>query len=404
MSGDKCDVLIVGGGPAGSTCAWQLKKAGLDVLVIDKHTFPRDKVCAGWVTPAVLESLELDAKDYAQGRVLQPICGFRTGVIGAAAGETHYGRAVSFGIRRCEFDDYLLRRSGARLRLGEPLRSMVREGSGWLVNDDIRVPLVIGAGGHFCPVARTLRGESRSSETIIAAQEIEFRLPAGERGACRIPQDVVQIYFCADLKGYGWCFAKGEYLNIGLGREDSHGLSAHVEQFRQWLQQSGAIPHDLPGKFNGHAYLLYPESRRNPADAGVLLIGDAAGLAYPRSGEGIRPAVESALMAAGVILEAAGDYRPARLAPYVERLTQRFGSRNAQHDAAPWAAARAQAIAGGEAAGDRMVCAPRGHRPLVPACTAARRGDGVAAAAGASASLTCCFRAGSSGNPGCSGV
>lgn len=336
MSGDSCDVLIVGGGPAGSTCAWQLRKAGLDVLVIDKHTFPRDKVCAGWVTPPVLESLELDAEDYAQGRVLQPICGFRTGVIGEAAGETHYGRAVSFGIRRCEFDEYLLRRSGARLRLGQPFRSMVREGNAWLVNDEIRTPLVIGAGGHFCPVARTLRGESRGSETIIAAQEIEFRLPAGERGACRIPQDVVQIYFCADLKGYGWCFAKGEYLNVGLGREDSHGLSAHVEQFRQWLQQSGAIPHDLPGKFNGHAYLLYPESRRNPVDAGVLLIGDAAGLAYPRSGEGIRPAVESALMAAEVILEAAGDYRPATLAPYVERLTQRFGRKNAQHDAAPW--------------------------------------------------------------------
>ena len=52
-----CDVLIVGGGPAGSTCAWQLVRAGLDVLVMDKHIFPRDKVCAGWITPAVIESL-----------------------------------------------------------------------------------------------------------------------------------------------------------------------------------------------------------------------------------------------------------------------------------------------------------------------------------------------------------
>jgi geranylgeranyl reductase family protein len=336
MSADSCDVLIVGGGPAGSTCAWQLTKAGLDVLVIDKHTFPRDKVCAGWVTPAVLESLELDALDYSQGRVLQQIRGFRTGIIGAAAAETQYGRAVSFGIRRCEFDDYLLRRSGARLRLGEAFSSMAREGGGWLVNGAIRTPLVIGAGGHFCPVARTLRGENRGSETIIAAQEIEFRLPAGERGGCRIAQDVVQIYFCPDLKGYGWCFAKGEYLNVGLGREDSHGLAAHVEQFRHWLQQSGAIPRDLPGKFNGHAYLLYPESRRNPVDEGVMLIGDAAGLAYPRSGEGIRPAVESALMAAEVILAAAGDYRAARLAPYVERLTRRFGDKDVQHEAAPW--------------------------------------------------------------------
>jgi flavin-dependent dehydrogenase len=68
----------------------------------------------------------------------------------------------------------------------------------------------------------------------------------------------------------------------------------------------------------------------------VLLIGDAAGLAYPRSGEGIRPAIESALMAAEVVLEAAGDYRPARLAPYADRLTKRFGAKGAQQDAAPW--------------------------------------------------------------------
>ena len=333
---DSCDVLIVGAGPAGSTCAWRLVKAGLDVLVIDKQAFPRDKVCAGWVTPAVFESLQFDADDYAQGRVLQPICGFRTGVIGGAAGEAHYGRAVSFGIRRCEFDDYLLRRSRARLRLGEPVRSMVREGGGWLVNDEIRTPLVIGAGGHFCPVARALRGESGRSESIVAAQEIEFRLPAGERGACRIEQDVVQFYFCPDLKGYGWCFAKGEYLNIGLGREDSHELSRHVAQFREWLEGQCGIPHDLPGKFNGHAYLLYPASRRKPVDAGVLLIGDAAGLAYPRSGEGIRPAIESALMAAEVVLEATGDYQAARLAPYVERLTKRFGGKGAQQDAASW--------------------------------------------------------------------
>jgi flavin-dependent dehydrogenase len=336
MSGNTCDVLIVGGGPAGSTCAWQLVKSGYDVLVIDKQVFPRDKVCAGWVTPAVLESLQLDALEYAQGRVLQPIRGFCTGVIGEAAGETHYGRAVSYGILRREFDDYLLCRSGARLRLGEPLVSMRREGGAWLVNDMIRTRMVIGAGGHFCPVARMMAGNSRRGETIVAAQEIEFCLPVAERGSCRIRQDVVEFYFCPDFKGYGWCFAKGDFVNIGLGREDSHGLSGHVSQFRDWLQQRGAIPHDLPGKFNGHAYLLYPKSLRECVDDGVLLIGDAAGLAYPRSGEGIRPAVESDLLAARVIAESAGDYRRARLAPYIEHLTQRFGARDARQDFAPW--------------------------------------------------------------------
>jgi len=78
-----CDVLIVGGGPAGSTCARELVRAGLDVVVMDKHAFPRDKVCAGWITPPVVQALGLDCADYAHGRVMQAIYGFRTGMIGA---------------------------------------------------------------------------------------------------------------------------------------------------------------------------------------------------------------------------------------------------------------------------------------------------------------------------------
>ncbi len=336
MAAETCDVLIVGGGPAGSTCAWQLRRAGLDVLVIDKQVFPRDKVCAGWITPAVVESLKLDLDDYAQGRVMQAIRGFRIGTIGGAESETRYGGPVSFGIRRCEFDDYLLRRSGARLQSGEPVKSMQREGGTWLVNGRIRTPLVVGAGGHFCPVSRMLGVEPGGSQSIVVAQETEFRLPERERSECGIEQDVVQLYFCADLKGYGWCFAKGDYLNVGLGREDSRGLPEHVEQFRGWLRQRGGIPRDLPGKFNGHAYLLYPDSRRKLFDDGVILIGDAAGLAYSRSGEGIRPAIESALMAAEIVLAAARQYPRAKLAPYADRLAQRFGRRIPDQEAAAW--------------------------------------------------------------------
>ena len=76
------DALIVGGGPAGSSCAWQLHQHGLDVMVMDKTSFPRDKVCAGLITPAVAEALQLDTGDYARQHVLQPITAFRTGLIG----------------------------------------------------------------------------------------------------------------------------------------------------------------------------------------------------------------------------------------------------------------------------------------------------------------------------------
>ena len=72
MNTTRCDALIVGGGPAGSSCAWALRRAGLAVWVLDKSKFPRDKVCAGWITPPVIETLEIDRADYAAHHVLQP--------------------------------------------------------------------------------------------------------------------------------------------------------------------------------------------------------------------------------------------------------------------------------------------------------------------------------------------
>ena len=62
---DTCDVLIVGGGPGGSSCARALQQAGADVIVMDKAVFPRDKVCAGWITPQAVTDLELDLNEYA---------------------------------------------------------------------------------------------------------------------------------------------------------------------------------------------------------------------------------------------------------------------------------------------------------------------------------------------------
>src|SRR5205823_7702903 len=115
---DSCDVLIVGGGPGGSACAHKLREAGADVIVMDRAAFPRDKVCAGWITPQVIADLHIGVDEYRHDRTFQPITGFRTGLVGGTGEmETTYDRPVSFGIRRCEFDHYLLQRSGARLRL-----------------------------------------------------------------------------------------------------------------------------------------------------------------------------------------------------------------------------------------------------------------------------------------------
>ena len=321
---DACDVLIVGGGPAGSSCAWGLLGSGLDVRILDRQTFPRDKVCGGWITPQVLSELAIDPDEYGRGRVLQPITAFRTGWIGGPALDTNYNKTVSYGIRRREFDDYLLKRSGARLMAPAALTSLRRDG-GWVVNDGIRARLVVGAGGHFCPVAK-LTGAKPSRENAVVAQEAEFEMDAPQQTGCRVRPDTPELYFCADLKGYGWCFRKNNFLNIGLGRMDQHRLSEHVAAFVHWLKSTGRISFDIPSALLGHAYLLYGVSERKLVDEGILLIGDAAGLAYQQSGEGIRPAIESGLLAAQAILEAQGDYSRESLGGYGKLLARRLGT------------------------------------------------------------------------------
>ena len=321
---DTCDILIVGGGPAGSSCAWRLRNSGLDVVVLDKQVFPRDKVCGGWITPAVLTEIEIDTCDYSEGRVFQPITGFRTGCIGGDPVEINYGSPISYGIRRREFDEYLLRRCGARLLAGSNLATLESRSSEWIANRELRARLVVGAGGHFCPVAR-LTGAKSAGEEVVVAQEAEFEMDEQQRAGCAVSPEIPELYFCSDFKGYGWCFRKGNFLNVGLGRMDQHRLSEHVAAFLRSLKSAGRLCFEVPYALLGHAYLLYGASARKVADDGILLIGDAAGLAYSQSGEGIRPAIESGLMAGKAILGAQGNYSRETLKVYGELLAKRFG-------------------------------------------------------------------------------
>jgi len=328
---DSCDVLIVGGGPAGSSCARRLRQAGLDVLVIDRSPFPRDKVCAGWITPQVIDDLELDVASYRQGRTFQPITGFRTGVIGSGAdAATLYERPVSYGIRRCEFDDYLLQRSDARLKLGTAISRIDRKGSYWVVNGAIKAALLVGAAGHFCPVARRLN-PLRDRAPLVAAQEAEFLLADDEAAGWPIAADVPALYFCRDLSGYGWVFRKEHYVNIGFGRLDSHALPDAVARFVEFLRTRGTVPRTTAWRWRGHAYLVAGQPYRRVTDSGVMLIGDAAGVADAHSGEGIKHAIESGMLAAATIVEAKGGYGTDRLNSYGRHLRERFGGSRQRH-------------------------------------------------------------------------
>jgi len=323
---EHCDVLIIGAGPAGSSLAWGLRASDLDVVVLDRNEFPRNKVCAGWITPAVVRTLRIDPDEYQTGRTMQPIHGFRIGIMGEEGINTVCSeRPVSYGIRRCEFDNYLLRRCNARLKLGQPFRNMIREGKYWIVNEKYRASIVVGAGGHFCPIARYIGAKIGSSENVVTAQEMELKMTEEQSAGCKIDAKIPELFFCQDLKGYGWVFRKGDYLNIGIGREDRHRLSDHTHSFFKYLQENKKIPGGISEKCNGHAYLLYGLAQRELVHNGLLLAGDAAGLAYSQSGEGIRPAVESGLLAATAINQADGDYSIEQLGQYHDRVIQRFG-------------------------------------------------------------------------------
>lgn len=322
----ECEVLIVGGGPAGSACAWALTQAGMDVIVLDKERFPRDKVCAGWITPQIIQVLNLNLERYAESRVLQPISGFRTGVIGRRTLQTDFHSIVSYGIRRCEFDEFLLQRSQARLMLGTSLKRWQREQNYFVVNDQIRASMLVSCAGHFCPIARQINTRQPKQQAhVVVAQEAEFPITPQLESKCHVLAEIPELYFCPDLKGYGWCIRKGNYLNIGLGRECEQSLSIQVQQFIDFLNRSKRVSLQFPLTFKGHAYRLSKGEIYKLVDDNLLICGDAAGLAYPQSGEGIRPAIESGLLAAWTIINARGNYTAENLNRYQTEIMKRFG-------------------------------------------------------------------------------
>ena len=321
---ERFDVAIVGGGPAGSSCAWRLRHSGARVVVFDRETFPRDKSCAGWISPGVFSALGVAVEEYAPRRVLQPIVGFRTGLMGGGEIETRYERVVSYGVRRREFDAFLLQRCGAELRTGQPVRSLVRSDGRWRINESCEAALLVGAGGTFCPVARLPGAREAPRAPLVISQQIEWEAAGDDLAGATVAADVPELFFCEDLRGYGWCIRKGPFLNIGLGRIGGKDLPARVASFVRFLRDRGKLVGPVAGRFRGHAYRLCVCAPSRLSGEGFLLAGDAAGLAHPKSGAGIQAAVDSGLIAAAVILQAGTGGSRAALESYPERIAAHF--------------------------------------------------------------------------------
>ena len=316
------DVVVVGGGPAGSTVAWRLARAGFRVSVLDAATFPRVKLCAGWVTRAALADLELDAGTYPH--TIQPFSTVSVAV-GDTEHETRWERTASWGIVRAEFDAFLLgraARAGAEVREGVRVRD-VREIPGGVELDtesgQLRAGAVIGAGGHGCPVARAL-GALAPEEDVVVTQESETRIGANRLRDLTPRHGSPELIAEPDFKGYGWYFTKGDFLNVGVGALGGLPIRRRLERLLAGLRRRGRLPADLVlTPFRGHAYAIRRGRPRRLGGSRFALIGDAAGLARDFSGEGIGPAVRSAVLAATAMLEDG-------LASYPDRVRATFGA------------------------------------------------------------------------------
>jgi len=317
------DALIVGGGPAGSTCARVLTRAGARVALLDRATFPRVKLCAGWISAPIWDVLELSPNEYPAG--LWP---WTTAHVDFA-GEHASVACKGWFIRRYELDDFLLQRSGAELHLGVNIavaeerrrgaKAIERDADGLWRIGDLRARTLVGAGGTHCPVARVVAPPRPRGP--VGVQEHEFEVDPEAIARTRIGGDgEPELLLHDDLRGYAWNVPKTGWLNVGVGTVDPTEVRAAWQRARDHFDPH--VPDSARPALDhmkGHSYYLFDPAHLDGAakieadGAAALLVGDSLGLAQPLTAEGILPATLSGRLAAESILAGTPGAYPARL-------------------------------------------------------------------------------------------
>ncbi len=289
------DVLVVGGGPGGATASHSLARAGFKVLLLEKATFPRHKPCGGSLSPKVL-SLGLNLKGVVEDVVEE--------VLFTSPGEEpiryRSPKPLAYMVQRERFDHLLLhyaQDAGVRVLYGHRiLKAREIPGGVEVIADrrSFRAPLLVGADGANGVVTRSFHiSPSRIALAMDAEVSPPQRVQEAWRGRALI--DFGSIPF-----GYGWVFPKARDLSTGV-----LGVKGRVRTLPGYLQ--GFLQKQLPqggeSRVTGWPIPL-PSWRLNPvASPRVLLVGDAAGLVDPFTGEGIYYAMRSGLLASQAIVE-----------------------------------------------------------------------------------------------------
>jgi geranylgeranyl reductase family protein len=285
------DAIIVGAGPAGSTTARLLAREGAKVLLLDRQEFPRDKPCGGGVTLRAASEVDIDLTPVIE----QTVYGARFSLRLKKGFDRRFEKPLSYMTQRARLDAYLAdcaAEAGAEFHDGEAVRSIDLAEAPTVRTDHgtYSAEVLIGADGAN-GVVGTVTGLRLGVEHAVA---LEGNLPASddllEDWHDHIGMDLGDV-----AGGYGWVFPKGDHLNVGVGGWSYAGFTLRPKLAR--LARSYGFD---PGKLEhlrGHRLPLRVPGTAI-ADRRVALVGDAAGLVDPLTGEGIHMAFASGRLAA----------------------------------------------------------------------------------------------------------
>lgn len=289
-------VLIVGAGPAGAACASKLKQAGVDFILLDQHPFPRMKPCAGWITPQALRTIGFSPDQYPHN-----LTTFNKFII-SVRGVRFTLPTRQYAIRRVEFDHWLLERADLKVEQHQ-VKNIRQTVNGYEIDGEYSSKFLVGAGGTYCPIYRTLFRETapRPKEDFIVAIEEEFAY-AYTDPRCHL------WFFEHGLPGYAWYMPKANgWLNIGIGtkaeklKATDGTIQARWDELTTKLSDLGLVC-DHTWSPVSHTYFLRPRPLLTTRISNAFLAGDAACLSTLDMGEGIGPALLSGQRAAEAII------------------------------------------------------------------------------------------------------
>jgi len=289
------DVIVVGAGPAGATLACDLAARGIRVLLLEKEKFPRYKSCAGGVTSKTAKLLNFDISEAVEGVIHKISFTFNLG----SPYVRQHSQPLIYTVMRDAFDHFVVQKAqqaGTAFMDGQKV-TQIQESGDWVeirtADNIFRSRLVVGADGANSTVARQL-GLGRDIR-YLAAIESEVVVSAEELSKWR---SRIQIELGCIPQGYAWVFPKRDHLSIGVGCLGSR--AKHLKYAHQEFLDSLGIGSYTVARSSSHLIPTGTKGRLVWQDK-ALLLGDAAGLADPLTGEGIHNAILSARLAAPVI-------------------------------------------------------------------------------------------------------